>query len=341
MRKRVAAALLLLALALPTFAQRRRAVGPGTPGRCAFSASLAREALPDAMAIDDQHLYWVDAFAGTVNRVPLAGGETEVLGDLGDWLLLTLEADETSLYIGVLPYTIIERPSPGEILRLPKTGGTATTFVAGVNAPWNIAVDGTHVYWAATGTIDILNESIAPDGKIERVKKDGTQRQALAENLSAPLDVALDADSVYYGETGQADGDPTSGVFRVAKSGGSVTTVTTGAAAAELELTNDAVIFWGANDDVDSGLFRVNKNGTGLRVLIEEELLSSGPRVIDSRAYYIVSPGDTPDEIRWIDVNGTASGFVVATYLYSYDFEVDPCGVTYGDANGDIIRTRR
>jgi hypothetical protein len=333
MRHGLAVCALLLLVAFPTLAARRRAVSPGQPSRCSFtSGPLVLDAFTDTLAKDDQYLYWIDSFEGQVFRTPLDGsGEPVELARIGEeWLVLSMTVDATNVYISAVPFTIIFAPVPGEIMTFPKTGGTPVTLVAGINMPWTVETDATHVYWVSSGTFDFSEETITNDGKIERALKNGSGREALVENLSTPLDLALDGDVLYYGETGLADGDPTVGVYRIAKSGGTVTTINNNTAAAELDLTADSVVFWGGNEQTENGLFRVRKTGSGVTVLVSDDLLFSGPRVIDGRAYYATSDDDS-DLIRWVSIDTPGPPVTVVAAYVSADFELDACGVIYVD----------
>lgn len=333
MRHRLAVCALILLVAFPTLAARRRAVAPGQPSRCSFtSGPLVLDAFTDTLATDGQYLYWVDSFEGQVFRTPLDGsGEPVELARIGeDWLVLSMTVDATNVYISAVPFSIIIAPVPGEIMTFPKTGGAPVTLVAGINMPWTVETDATHVYWVSAGTFDFSEETITNDGKIERVLKNGSGREALVENLSAPLDLALEGDVLYYGETGIADGDPTMGLYRIAKSGGTVTTIQNTTAVAEIDLTADSIVFWGGNEELDNSLLRIGKDGTGLTLLVEDEFLFAGPRIFDNRAYY-VTEGDGSDLIRWVNIDNPGPPVTVVAAYVSADFELDACGVIYAD----------
>src|SRR5206468_2352482 len=107
------------------------------------------------------------------------------------------------------------------IYAIPKRGGQPKTLAENVSLPQQIASDGTFVYWISLGTV-VHDPTFAADGKIERIRKDGSDRQLLAGNLSGPTSLALDAASLFFTETGLGLGNPSAGVRRMPKSGGSI-----------------------------------------------------------------------------------------------------------------------
>ena len=336
----------LLATAVVAFdaeAARTRAVQPRDPGRCSFAAGpLAEFSYPTILASDGQHLYWVDLFENAILRVPILGGATTQVAPLEEWVPLSMIVDETSVYLGVVPFEILEGPMPGSILVAPKGGGVLATLISGVEWPAQIVADSTHLYWAAVGTLNFPQESLASNGKIERARKSGQERQALAEDLSAPLGLALDGDVLYFGQTGLADDDPTVGVYRVAKTGGPVTTINDETVAAGLSVTDDSIVFWGGDETFDTALFELSKNGSILRTILVDDAIASGPQIVDGRAYYYNEDSETTS-IRWIDIEHPADPVtVVEGDLTSESFLADACSVTYSlFAPGEIRRVPR
>jgi hypothetical protein len=75
-----------------------------------------------------------------------------------------------------------------------------SVIVSGVKDGFGVALDSTWVYWTSRG-----------DGLLERVRRDGTDRQVLIGGLVQPGAVALDASFVYV--TSSGDGR----VLRVAR----------------------------------------------------------------------------------------------------------------------------
>lgn len=345
MRRRLLLCALILLVAIPSFAERRRAVNPGV-GRCQYG-TIVPDAYAALLEVDSQYVYWVDNLGGAILRAPIATGELELLGFLFEGFPLSMTIDDTYVYIGMLPFGAFEGdPEPGSIVRVLKNGTSVPeTIISGVQTPWDLATDATHIYWVATGTLDFENETILPDGKIERATKSGGTRQTLAANLSAPLDLAIDATHVYYNETGLAEGDETFGAYRVAKTGGSISTLTNQSLVLGLDVGDDFVVFWGGADEASVGLFRVPKNGSAApTLLVEDTMISAPPRVRDGRAYYISSDSEeSVDRLQSIAiVNPQQPVTHFQGLITSPDFELDACSAFLGNVDAEsIVRVPR
>jgi len=337
-RRLICLVLVVVAVSTPALAARRRAVTPGSPGHCKLG-TVAYFASPFLFTKDATHVYWIDDFDAKLFRAPLDGGEVEDLGaSFNDYVTWAMTTDATTVYIAASPTAIIDGPAPGFILTVPKNGGALATLVSGVSTPLDVEADDTHVYWAAAGTLDFPGQHIPSDGKIERVRKDGSARQALVEDLSTPVDVELEGDQVWYGETGFADDDPTVGVYRVAKTGGAVTTLNATVIAPALAVTNDAVIVEGGTATVDGGIIRVPKDGSAIRVLAQDENITGAPVVFDGRVYYITE-GEEANSLFSVPLDGSATARLVRDDLYYIsNFFVDECAITAALENANIER---
>ncbi len=89
----------------------------------------------------------------------------------------------------------------GTIIALPRQGNTGdpADVASGLNAPVHVAVDAKYVYWAEQGTVDGTGHS--KDGRIARCPIGmacGTNFETLAANLDWAIDVAVDANYVYF-----------------------------------------------------------------------------------------------------------------------------------------------
>ena len=328
--KRLGLCTLLLLAALPAFGARRRAVAPGDPNRCTFSGGpVAHATYPEYLAADATHVYWINENAELLRAPKLGGTDPQLVTDLFTFIPLSLAVDGDRVYIGVLPFSFTG-PKPGEILAVPKTGGAVTTLVQGVATPFGFAFDDEYIYWAATGTLDFEEEEILADGKIERARKsDGSGRQTLAQNLSAPIDVLVEGDVVYYGETGLAKNDPTVGLYRVPKNGGTIVTLDNHTASADLAFHGDSIIVWGGDDDHLQALFRFKKDGSGKQVLLSDDNLSSGPQVVGDRIYYTTQSLDSEGYVlQWIPATGGQPVSVLTDSFVS--LLVDECSITFG-----------
>lgn len=337
MRRTVIAALALLLFAFPALAK-RRAVLPGAAGHC-VTGFLAREAFPFAMAIDAQHVYWLDEEFGALRRAPRLGGAPQVLASIDSWVPFALAVDETNVYIAALPVEAFSSPVPGSILSVPKNGGVLRVLVSGVATPFDVEVDATHVYWVAAGTIDFDDQSVAPDGRIERARKDGTGRETLAGELSAPLDLELEGNVVWFGQTGIAEGDGTVGLYTVAKTGGTLRTVDDDTAVARLALTPSTVIVFGGTETIGNALFAVARDGSFVRTLRVDDAIVSGAQVAGGVAYYIID-AEFKNELWSIPISGGTPSLVQGDLYYSDAFVIDGCAAVVGVLPGDLARVR-
>jgi len=333
MAKHLGSALLLLLLvAFPVLAEKRRAVSPGT-GRCVFGV-LAEEVFGDQVALDATHVYFVNGLDSTVSRVPKSGGALVQLAMLPADNITDIVMDATHVYIATIPNDeSANTPAPGKILAVPKGGGALRTVATNVIAPLKLDVDGTHVYWASAGTIRTAEEDVLADGKIERVAKDGSGRQTLASELSLPFSLLLDGGNVYFGELGIAVGNDSAGTRRVPKSGGTVTHLQDDVAPVELAQTATHIVMYGwfAELPIISGLFAAPK-AVGPALPLEIDLsIFAGPRIANGFAYYVTEDDFGESQLKRVPVNGGTVATVRELEVAGADFEIDECGVYYVD----------
>jgi hypothetical protein len=289
------------------------AVGGGAAGSGGGSAAtvLAQgEAEPGSIVVDDSYLYWVTTTA--VRRMPKTGGTASALFtalDSPD----ELKADDTALYW-------LNKPSNKDVMTGAKSGGQITTLSGGAGG--GLVVDTDSAYWvqaAASGqeivrvpktsggtpamvaSQNSFGRAVADDqflywaegykGRIQRVAKTGgTIMDLRPADPDTVILAALDTTDVYflsYGATAQS-----STLFRIGKTGGTTTTLTSGLdQASDLAVTTDAV-YWLAPGDVglDGALIKLSKTD-GARVYT---VPSNGPyrMAIDAQYVYWTEPGD-------------------------------------------------
>ena len=346
MTRRLWLCAILLILAMPALAARRRTVTPGDPDHCVHTTLARFFSSAEMLAVDEDHLYIVGGFGG-IMRVPKLGGDIEVLVfSLDDWFPLSMTIDATNIYLGVMPSNGFISREPGAILTVPKNGGVPAVLVDDVRAPFAIEADATHLYWASAGTVGF--SSIASDGKIERALKDGTSRQVLAEDLSGPLALAIDAISVFFSETGIADDDPTTALYRIPKNGGTPVELDDEIGAILLTVDGNTVAFFGGNE-TEGGIAAIDKNGaTPMRVLYAgvpeiDETVGGALHIADRRAYFVRQlEGDETGELAWVNIDAPNGLVVVRGGLYfEDDFELDGCAAIVSTTEGQLIRTGR
>ena len=230
--------LLVCALALP--ACRSSSLTNGTqPITCpsAHGATLLAswKGNVDAMLSDDDNLYWLDKFWGTVSFVPVAGGSVTTLatfptlwsGPCGqpgfsvDCLQASIAADDANIYAA----------GPLGIYTVPKAGGTPRAIMTydGKSAYMfgPIVIAGGALYWQEA---DIVTE----DGELtENVRI--LQLSAPASTSAAPLPFPSDGEAVsssailtsdgsnlYWMGSGDGNGD--AGIRTAPLAGGAATT---------------------------------------------------------------------------------------------------------------------
>jgi sugar lactone lactonase YvrE len=178
------------------------------------------------IALDTSNLYWTDNSAGTLMKMPLAGGTATPLA--------------TALYNpgGVVvdasnAYWVGENPGSGvgEVYKVAKGGGTPTTLATVGSFPEYLTVDATSVYWtdAAANTVN-------------KVALTGGTVTALATGQASPRGIAVSPSNVFWVNWG--DGS----VMKANLDGSNATTIASGPAQTMISITVDASnVYWGAN----------------------------------------------------------------------------------------------
>jgi len=340
MKRRIAAALVSLLVAVPLFAAKHRAVSsPGNKAACNYGV-LDPAAFVSAIALDGTHVYYLDDVDSIIYRVPKSGGARQQLAEFPEALITAMAVDDTNLYVATIVGDFNASIPPGDIWAIPKAGGTPRTIASGVVFVTEIATDATHVYWVSVGTVKLDEEEILSDGKIERVKKDGSARQELASGLSTPGTVALDDTDVYFGELGAAVGNPSRGLRRVAKSGGSTTHVLDDYRVATIAISGNDVAFVG-DSQTESGMFRVAKSGGTVQKLVQDENIDSAPHIVAGQVYYITFPDEETDALMRVPLAGGEAVFLRAANASDSDFEVDECAAYIGQNDGSLLKGPR
>ncbi|HEY6560635.1 MAG TPA: hypothetical protein VI072_25325 [Polyangiaceae bacterium] len=186
------------------------------------------------MALDTSHLYWLlqpgnDPEFWRVDRV---SGHKERL-------LVTAESvysfaiDATHLY-----FTHTLSVFEGSIRRMPKGGGEVEVIASGIFNPTRLTLDDTYVYYNIASIPNakaIL--SIAEDGALYRVGKNGGVPELLASPLDGPWDFAVDATHLFLSEMNAGR------IQRYPKAGGAPTTLFQTYATGHVILSGDFAYF--------------------------------------------------------------------------------------------------
>lgn len=133
-----------------------------------------------------------------------------------------------------------------------------TTLVADLSAPIGLVVDEAFVYYGSRGTPPDY-----PDGKIYKVPKAGGKPVLLAEGLNLPLNMAIDAERLYWTNAGHF-GVPEGSVVSLAK--GAAQVAPTVIAAGLVRPGNPVIVgdrlFWTVRDLSPGRVLSAHKDGS-------------------------------------------------------------------------------
>lgn len=161
-----------------------------------------------------------------------------------------------------------------------------------LNRPWNLAVDGSFVYWV---------ENDLSAGALRKILKNGGTVTTLASSLAEPSALAVDESFVYWLERKSGSNGS---LKKVAISGGLITTLATGLNNAQNHLAQDAFsLYFGDNLPGGGGAIRkVSKGGGQVITLVNTEIINLRTAVaVDSDKVYFT---DDQNNIKTVPVNG-------------------------------------
>jgi hypothetical protein len=309
--------------AVEATAARRRVVPPPVTSACP-AAVLSPFVFVTGLVEDGSFIYVSDLF-GAIIRVSKSGEMPRLLAEFDDILPGQIAADATTLY-----FLATDGTSPrGALYSLPKAGGMAVKLASEIEFPFAIAIDDAYIYWIDVGTF--TGSAIRPNGKVERVKKNGESRQTLASGLSTPFAIALDSTDVYFGEVGLALGNPSAGLRKVSKSGGTVTKMTDGRAVVSIDIAGTEAFYSSAvgAEASDPQISRIAASG-GTSTLVYRDLFVLNLDV-DGETILIMGPeSDESDYLASIPKSGGQTRILRRGVLDSYTFAFDACAVYYG-----------
>jgi hypothetical protein len=233
---------------------------PLAGGSTSLVATLSDPALVDA--VDSAGVYITNAaFEATVDDAgqhdvpiesvyvaPLMGGTPTTLA-AGQYQVTSTLTDASFVYWVDLGTGFA---NDGAIRKVSRTGGgLPTTLASGLAAPFEMAADDTNLYFITIGTDVALSDggSSQTNGALMAVPKSGGTTSVLVPNLVNPSGVAVDATNVYVVLLGQVDSggmpvDNTGSVMRVAKSGGTPTTIASGEPAPMGVAVDNTFVYW-------------------------------------------------------------------------------------------------
>jgi hypothetical protein len=314
-------------------AHRRHAIGwpftllPCVPGQVTFAPGVAD------FAVNAGFVYYGD-YNGVIWRVPKEGGTPPVELVRIPNEVLWVEVDATRVYFAGLSGELT-----ADIFSIPKGGGALTTVASALLTPGAFATDAQFIYWMSLGTF--AGEDILSDGAVRRVAKTGGAVQTLAGGLSLPLGLTVAGGSVYYGESGIAAGNTSSGLRRVPVDGGTITKLFDGLPVGPIAV--DAVNAYFAVFRLGTGLIdilRLPLGGGTSSVLAADFDFADGLVIQGNNLYFtaglnetgsiqaITLPGGSPRVIREVETKVPRLAF-------------DECLIYYATAADTIARSAR
>jgi sugar lactone lactonase YvrE len=215
----------------------------------------------------------------------------------------------------------------GAVMKARLDGSEVVTLVSAVDGPQAVAVHGSHVFWATSGTnkpvyLMMANldgaevttiaslpgahpSAIAVDdnaiywtdwvlGTVTRVNLDGTHNTVLASSQSFPGAIAVDATSVYWVDEGM-NAAPGS-IMKCSLSGTNVSTLAAGQANPGRLAIDATSVYWAVSPSQSTGkVMRVALDGTGVTVLASGSYANPWSIAVNSAAVFWLDQGS--DEV--------------------------------------------
>jgi hypothetical protein len=152
------------------------------------------------MTTDKNNVYWIHNEVTTTKmaKAPKSPGKLTFIKDwVQNYGTARLILDGGRFFF-LDPGTTMISASAGRVLSLAASGsGGLVELAEGIVTPTAIAVDGSHVYWTDSGTLD-TSTSYNFDGAVMRVPRKGGKVQKVAKGFEVPTFIAVDGTYVYW-----------------------------------------------------------------------------------------------------------------------------------------------
>ena len=160
---------------------------------------IAKTSAVSSLSVDGGKLYWSEIALGNAPAGPTVVSSDDIKAHGG------IAAAVSATSAGV--------KDSGRIMVAPSSGGAATALGHFEGAPGDLALDDASVYVLSLGTWSAGGEIDTTQGSLMKMPKSGGPVTVLADHLSGPRSLVVDATSVYWSASNVA--------WKIAKTGGS------------------------------------------------------------------------------------------------------------------------
>ena len=271
---------------------------------------------------DSAYIYFtqsVDEFEGTINKVPLAGGEIEVLLS-GINNPTDIVSDSKNIYW-------IEKSANGALKQMPLVGGTPMILASSLNEPVSLVVFGGFVYWC---------DKDDGDGMIRSVPIDGGSIFDIYDTRITPTGIATDGQYVFFTEAWDS---PSGKVLKVSVNGGEAITLVSGLGAPFTVALDSTSVYW-MEFGWEQKLGKTKLDGSSTLILSTNNSYSWNPKILavdDTNLYFGVQGGvaETYGVIQKVSINGGEVTTIVKTGEYSmpYNIAIDDTNIYWAESN--------
>ena len=252
---------------------------------------------PRGIVVDATAVYVADRWAGSITKVPLAGGTKTVL-------TTGLAYPEMLAQDASYVYSVATGGVSSSIARVSKTTASAIlpTLVTSLASGWTptgLAVEGNNVYW-----VD-YNSTSAQPGRVSYALAAGGTGVALATDASWPRGMAILSSWIYYTTAAGSSGY----VNRVPLSGGTPTKLSAAMSSPAAIATDGTNVY--VTDTNKGALYRLpvgSVNATPVEMITGSSAMRAV--VTDGSKVYVTGDDGT---IRVVPVSGTAGALTLAS----------------------------
>jgi len=280
---------------------------PGTCQRGRCVVTLGNGGTYD-LALDSTNVYWTNPGAslgagsivtetkdptGAMNRT-IAAAQTFPSG---------IVVDTTNVY------WTTKIASGGAVLKAPKTGlpdgGLATSIATNQPSAAALAIDSTSLYWTNLGAES--NAGSIAKAPLTGVAMDGGSADAggatvLATGLTLPAAIAVDAQSIYWVETGTMP--RTGAVLKMPLAGGAITPLAPGQNQPTTLAVDGTSVYWGQVGGM-----------TNMGAVVKTPLAGGAVTTLVANQAQVGAITVDAEHVYWVTTSGTGTGMVLRAAL--------------------------